>query len=503
MHVGRRHPLFAAAQLAVVTACGAPGSDRDDGPERPTFPPLPDTCAHSLPPTEEPGGWKIDRQGYLDTDLELAELFAGPSTIAAWVMPEYTYNDYGSIFAAADGGPFVLGQGDYRQGNGGYKTGGDPVLFLQVGPKTAYYLAPNYKRRAWNHVALVHADDDATSSFHLFVNGERLTPIVPAGHDDALAAAPEIAFTADDPLPPQQRPAGSLWLGRRATGVMTEPGQTWQFYGLIDDLAVFDAALDEAGILSLLRCGLTGAEEALRAGWTFDRREGTPPDPLRELDPPPAPADRFVAWVALTDAKWRENRDHAIFDDEERVAVTRATYRLPFAPGEVWRVIQEFDSREGSHNGYAAFCWDFVREDGAALAQFEAASSGLITRIEDGRVPAPGERESNSITILAEDGEYNLYLHNESGSFSEVFLAGGTLDHLPQEGPQHWLAVERGQPLARVGRNAAHLHLDGSDGFTTTPLAFSDYEVWDEDRQAWQPVRRGQPRDGQRIRRPQ
>ncbi len=72
---------------------------------------------------------KVAQKGYVDTDLSFNEFFSGPHTIMAWVMPEYVHNYYGPIFAESGGGYFVVGQGDYRSGNGGRKKAGDPVLY--------------------------------------------------------------------------------------------------------------------------------------------------------------------------------------------------------------------------------------------------------------------------------------------------------------------------------------------------------------------------------------
>ena len=77
-------------------------------------------------------GYRIAHLGQIDTDLKFSEFFAGAHTISAWVMPEFTYNDKGPIFGVNGSGTFVVGQGDYRTGNGGYKKAGDPVLWIRI-----------------------------------------------------------------------------------------------------------------------------------------------------------------------------------------------------------------------------------------------------------------------------------------------------------------------------------------------------------------------------------
>ena len=70
---------------------------------------------------------KVAEKGYVDTDLAFNEFFSSPHTIMGWVMPEFTYNYYGAIFAENGSGLFFVGQGNYRSGNGGHKTPGSPV----------------------------------------------------------------------------------------------------------------------------------------------------------------------------------------------------------------------------------------------------------------------------------------------------------------------------------------------------------------------------------------
>ncbi|MEZ4451475.1 MAG: LamG-like jellyroll fold domain-containing protein [Nannocystaceae bacterium] len=496
-----RRPLAPALVALHLLGCGDAGP-RPDPPALPEFPALPSSCPEG-PSIVAAAAYKIDREGYLDADVDLAALFTGAFTLTAWVMPEYTFNDHGPIFASASGGFFTLGQGDYREGNGGYMTADDPVLHLRVGDRSATYLAPNYQRRSWNHVALVHAIDGGRSIFHLFVNGERLAPIVAISEGgDGEAPAPELAI--DGPLLADD-PPGPLRIGRRRAGA-TQDDEAWQLYAIVDEVAAFDRALADDQLLALLRCGLRGDEDGLIVGFPIDDLEDPAATPrLGALVVPEGLAGARVTRVTTRDRKWEANADNAIFTDEALASPTTATYRLPFAPGEAWRVIQEPDSRGGSHNGYAAFCWDFVRDEGSSSKiVYRASAPGSIIRVIDDLVPAPDEREGNSVTVRAAEREHNLYLHDEPGSFVEIFRGGAPLvpGQFPQDDPAYELPIAAGDPIARTGDNAAHLHFDASDGFVTQAMAFSEYERWDEDARAWRRVARGVPRLGDVLRLP-
>lgn len=460
--------------------------------------PPPYFCSPHPTPTSE-HAWKISQKGFLDTNVDFASFFNGPHTIMGWVMPEFTFNSYGPIFAESGGGGlYMVGQGDYRNGNGGNQVAGDPVLHVSVGGKSVNYLAPGYKKREWNHVALVRTAADASGifKFKLYVNGSLLTPM----------SGSEIWFGPASPLPAAQVPQGNLRLGRRTSGLDVDSSKSWQFYGLVDEVAVFNSALTSWDVGFYEKCGFGGSEAAMVAGLTFDTYSaGVPAGPKIEAPVTPvAPVSNFTKRLAVATGNKPANvADAQWFDHWLYVAPTQVSYQLPFPVGEEWRVNFGPDDHDGSHNGYAAFCWDFGRVSMPAQATVTAVASGEIFGVLDTNVAAPGTRESNFIQLKTAVNENVVYLHQHGGTFEEVFLGGDPLTFLPQAGPAFWLDVTQGEPLAKVGQQAQHLHFDGNDGLLTTPLAFSTYEVKDTsvNPPVWNVVLRGIPKQGQIIRR--
>jgi len=140
-------------------------------------------------------------------------------------------------------GTFWVGQGDYRWGNGGSKMAGDPVLFALIGTSSQVYTVPDLHLPAlWAHLAIVRSGN----TFTLYLNGSALSP--------------SINYSGPNPL-------GNLRLGRRTHGKEHgkngESSYIGQFYGFMDDVAVFDRALSVSEINNLRNSGLTGSEAGL------------------------------------------------------------------------------------------------------------------------------------------------------------------------------------------------------------------------------------------------
>jgi hypothetical protein len=132
----------------------------------------------------------------------------------------------------------------------------------------------------------------------------------------------------------------------------------------------------------------------------------------------------------------------------------------PFKQGEVWQVVQAFNS-PGSHSGYAAFCWDFILvppgtppgqpQIDAAPSEgkvFVASAAGTIADISSGS--GPPNPAPSYLLIESAPGEFAGYMH-----FSAASLKAGL-----------HAAVGAGADLAavsNVGTGAAHLHFAVSD----------------------------------------
>jgi hypothetical protein len=207
----------------------------------------------------------------------------------------------------------------------------------------------------------------------------------------------------------------------------------------------------------------------------------------------------------------------------------------------------EIDSHIG---GGSAFSWDFQRVGNNIDVQKEsdrqplaAVAAGRVVRAFDGGDAAltPAEKFKGNLTdgynvLLLEhtSGEQSLYLHVKTGSIAEAFTHAGLSSPVPPNNGDYvtnatllgaatggTFDVGGGLWLARIGNRTApgspdnfHLHFssmfDGvaplsNAGLTnfTYPLAFSDYEVSDDLGHTWRSVKRGIPKTGQWVRRPE
>ena len=198
------------------------------------------------------------------------------------------------------------------------------------------------------------------------------------------------------------------------------------------------------------------------------------------------------------------------------------TRRLPFSPGQIWQVIQEFDEKGGSHNGTAAFSWDFGRLDKPTTQDPVVASApGLLTYVDDAANGA-------GVVEVIPGEEADVYMHTAAGSWWKIFFAPG--DYLLYPDPTQsmtWLPVTQNQPLVKLDASENHLHRsvrymgDGSEYtvgalLPSIPTSFDDYERFKEDMpqvcsktnpahwqkdECWTHVLRGMPRKGQVLKR--
>ena len=371
--------------------------------------------------------------------------------------------------------------------------------------KFATYLAPDYKRWKWNHIAVVRTSPNykGVYSFLLYLNGTKLLAFKKDKDTQLLQPYSDLQFGPDNPL--HSSPAGTLRMGRRTSGLMDTLSKTGQYYGLIDDVAVFNYAMGTAEINSVRKTGIAG-KAGLIAGWTFDNYEPGSWDRL-----PPEFKRPFTATEPTYNPPVQPTRndikDSWLFKNPFMISPTRVTYELPFPAGEIWRVSQEFDAQGGSHNGEAAFCWDFVRADGkTAHAVVSAAASGKVINVHESGWDGKGDREPYFVQIRAAEGEYYNYPHLATNSFTDVFLKGKELIFYPTpNSPRYWQSVARHEKLAQLGPLGRHLHFAARDGLSsgktsTIPLAFSNYQV-SSDKVSWTTVYVGMPRVGEYIRR--
>ena len=122
---------------------------------------------------------------------------------------------------------------------------------------------------------------------------------------------------------------------------------------------------------------------------------------------------------SVQNAHPHDNSDNVLFDNPFLVSPSAVVRRLPFSTGQIWRVNYEFDDQGGSHNGTAAFCWDFVRLDASTMQDpVVAAAPGLLSYVDDS-VNGAG------VVEVVPGQEADVYMHTAGGSWWNEFLEPG------------------------------------------------------------------------------
>lgn len=408
--------------------------------------------------------WK----GYVDTDLEFSEFFDQSHTITLRFMPHYPDTYEGPMVAENSRvGTFILGVGDYSSGTDGAK------LYLAVGNQSRAFAAA-LTAGSWHHLAL-RCTVGASRTYKLYLDGVKL------GQDLVVASGAS------------GMPQGRVRFGKRTSGRKVNSRDA-QFYGLLDDVAVFTRALSVAEINDLRTQvpHLKGTEADLLAGYTF-AGGGLPAKLARPV------SYHHAAGVVSTSSDRSNSKDKKLLP----LPTEQVVMDLPFPPGEAWKAIQAPDGLGGSHQGYAAFCWDFVVADqpqggeypkGSDGAPFYAAAPGTVLTVRESAPPGTSQY-SNYVEIEQATREICAYLHLQQNS-CEVSKNDN---------------VKYGQKLALTGDTgtpvgAFHPHVAVSDdkdqasGFVTFPVAFNDYEV--RSGSTWKSVPRGMPRSNEVVRNP-
>jgi hypothetical protein len=472
-------------------------------------------------------GYRIASYGKIDTDLQFSEFFSSAHTISAWVMPEFTKNWYSPILSNA-AGTFFVGQGDYDTGNGGYLSGGVkkvpecPVLRVNVGATQALYRWCNYERRKWNHIAVVRAPMlgfPGWWEFRLYVDGARLSAF------NRVQIGSVMVNGGSDPIY-QFNPAADVVLSNAAVsgtlrfGSVDDVANRYQFYGLIDEVAVYNKAMSAAEVSGLMNAPISGSHPNLVAGYTFDNYSLAsvllPPQMTRPITP------NNRAYSVLVQLPHNDSNGQ-LFDDVSLVSPSATSRRLPFPPGTEWQVGQEFDAAL-SHNGSAAFCWDFHRVDAPSTDGFViAAASGTVVNVVDVN-DGSGPQEKVHVEVVP-GLERDTYIHLDPGSFDDAYAANypnnpPLLWEPDPASPFTWTGITAGYKVGKIWPNhpnGPHLHFCSAHALspadvnaiapaTTMPVAFIDYATrkWNANTNSfgnWQYVARGMPRFHDQVRR--
>jgi murein DD-endopeptidase MepM/ murein hydrolase activator NlpD len=420
-------------------------------------------------------GWR----GYADTDLALADL-GDTYTIACRFMLQYPNAYSGPIISDSATGNFYVAK-DYDNRS----------LTVNFNGTSHTFSGTTLPGDAWQHLAVVRKAD----KFSVYLNGAKICP------DNGTC----------DIEPGANAASGVLRLGRTADGVTLNNHEP-QFYGFIDDVAVYKTALgsdDIAALASATR--LTGMESNLFAGYTFD-------DVTASASPLPALLSRPVTFKTVTPGTVIPTtpahkvlvsaaRDNAFDAKLYPLPFQQTVMHLPFPAGEAWQVIQGYDDSTSSHHGPASFCWDFIlaRKDHDQSKTkgkpIFAAAGGKVVEIfnTQDQCPAP-IRPANYVMIEQAPVEIAAYLHFVLGSV-EV-----NTDDVVTTGKKLAKAGASGNVASCTGYHlhfALHTAPESQAGtLVTFPAAFSDYEVSDDEGDTWSHIDRGVPKAGQWVRNP-
>ena len=425
---------------------------------------------------------------------------AGDHTLVVRFMPIYEGAYRGVLVSDESGG--------YRVGMAPYASLGQPAVEVSLGgvtttsPLPAPILSnhdfrngvpPKPSARWFELVVSVRA-----SKAQLFLNGEPLD-----------------AWDLVD-----REFSGHLYLGRLARSL----GVQDQFYGFIDEVAVFDRALDAPEVRALAHAARIDAKLAGLVGIAdFDRRDER--DERDERDVKLAYRLSGAAELVTLGSEPDPRADSSRFPRP----IGLPSLTLPFAPGQVWMLIQGMNSGR-SHHDSAAFALDFQRMDatlhapaerqaGAAARRsvgqpiFAAAGGKVVSRVDcfadDNRGLCPGMKprpegdtdhaNRNLICVEHAPSVVSCYLHLQARS-ARVRVG----EHVPA-----------GALLGLVGQTGAreaHLHFALSDraepnepgafsDLTTLPFEFQDYEASSDFGRTFEHVQSGTPSPGQWLRR--
>ena len=401
--------------------------------------------------------------GYADTGVGLDSFFGSDHTVAVRFLAQYP-NAYRGPMVGSTAGTYLIGQGDFLA-DGAFAT--TKVIAMVGGQQVVHQVS--LQAGEWHHLALVRSGD----SFQLYLDG----------------SAVEASFAAD-----AQAPGGSLRLGRAAFDPATDHVAT-QFYGLLDDVAVFTRGLGADEVQSLAaESSLAGSESGLLAGFTFPAAYAAS-GPLN-------PAITLSYGASLVDVSAGRNGSA----DIGLIPLASTDFvRVPFADGQELYVIQGYDNPVGSHQGYASFCWDFdlagKAQSDSAGAAFDSAVFGSVDAVLQSGVSGRGN-PPNYISVGYGDNEFADHLHLQQNS--AVVSAGDPVnagDHLADVGDTGVAAGAFHLHFATTNVGEAQHQASGRD-FVTVPAPLCNYEVSNDSGNTWAPVTRGIPTAGQWIRRP-
>lgn len=442
---------------------------------------------------------------YYDTDIKFSDFFYADYTIRIRFMPQYEQSYEGPLIVGFDvvSTPnFIVSMNaDYKQC---CRTPYDktccesspvliPYIYVRVGPVLTRYQvqhpltappdygtltqAPTKPQPIWRQLLLIRRN----GFLEVWLDGDHLCR---EGEIPAQCDLPIANFVT----------SGNIRLGKypiKANEVQN------QFYGFIDDVAVFDHAFTAAEITqsNLSGDGIIEQTPNLRFGLNFDRtRQG---DGIHIRPPSTLTGTSRIVTISPR---------HEKTIDAPTLPVINGTapMELPFRMGETWEVLQDCNTT-GSHGGNSAFSWDFifvpatqargrpVRYGQSDGLPFIAASDGTVESVDQQYSDPLATGKTNFLDVRRNSDEVVTYIHFRQSS---ALVKKGDVVH-------------RGDRLALVsnvgGGPIPHLHmsvmnnLDGTPWAVTRPSYFVDYCASDDFGLTWNVVRIGIPQVGQWV----
>lgn len=410
--------------------------------------------------------------GYADTDINFNEFFNSDHTVAVRFMLQYQRAYTGPMLSLNGTGTYLIGQGDFDA---------SPTervkLVMQIGNQTIYH-AVDLPADSWHHLAVVRS----ANTFQMYLDGKAV------GSSFSLSSS--------------NLPNGKLRLGRNTFDAALDGGGT-QFYGMLDDVAIFKKALSVDKISQLAKAKhLSGGEEDLYAGYVFGSI--APAVLISKLARP------LKLTPAATIVSVSADRNNAADAQQLPLSLTSVMH-LPFENGQVWQVTQGYNQYDipcpndptvegcGSHNGYVCFSLDLaLANDDSNGKPIVATAPGTVDTLKEDA--ASGGKAPNFVSIKQAEHEFCDYLHvkqnsvkvdvNDKVSFQKYIADVGDTGVKPGNYHLHIAVTNLGEGKQSSGGT-----------FITIPAAYTNYDASDDQGKTWQHVLRGIPRREQWIRR--
>lgn len=354
---------------------------------------------------------------WLNNDFDAVSASNANYTISAKFFPQYALPHYGVIFTAngSNGHKLVIAQQiDYHKTNcydpvheiGCTGEVWEPAISLWVDrTETIQRVSttlPGLKMGQWNHVAVVFKNG---LGWKVLLNGINVIDVADGGF----------------------RPYGKMTIGNASTY-----NKFTQFYGLIDDVAVFTTALSGSVLTTLQNTNRLTAMSGMKYGWTFDAT----PTLTAESNVPTLGSN--AVWVGVSDDR------HPLDIGAVPKPIQSATFRLPI-PVEYEAFVVKGNSSD-HHSGPWAWTWDFLyagkRSDSTTTRQntdpwavnlasgkgrkLVAAADGEVVQANWNFVEGDGSTIPNSVQIRHAPGEYSSYYHFTKNSFKDLFPWSGS-----------------------------------------------------------------------------